>query len=62
MVNHGAADHEGITEMHAGHGGKRIDKVAAHPDRGCVVVAHRIQETVFRREQPRRHAGVKSER
>ena len=59
MVNHGAADDEGIAEMHAGHGRERIDKVAAHPYRRCIVVAHGVQETIFRRKQARRHAGIK---
>lgn len=59
MVDHGAADHEGIAEMHAGHGRERIDKVAAHPNRCCFVVAHRVKKPIFRRKQAWRHAGVK---
>lgn len=59
MMDHGAADYEGVAEMHTGHSGERVDKVAAHPDRGCFVMAHGVQETVFRRKQARRHAGVK---
>lgn len=39
MIEHGAADDEGISEMHARHCGERIDVVAAHPDAGRVVVA-----------------------
>lgn len=39
VVDHGAADDEGIAEVHAGHGGEGIDEVAAHPDGGRFVVA-----------------------
>ena len=42
MVDHGAADHERVAEVHAGHGGEGIDEVAAHPDGGCFVVADGI--------------------
>ena len=59
MVDHSAADHKGVAEMHAGHGGEGIYKVATHPNRGCFVVAHRVEETVFRWKQARWHAGVK---
>lgn len=59
MVDHSAADHESIAEMHAGHGGEGVDKVAAHPDRGCFVVAHRVEEAIFRRKEAWRHARVK---
>ncbi len=59
MVDHGAADHEGIAKMHTGHGGERINKISTHPDRGRSVVAHGVKETIFRRKQARRHAGVK---
>ena len=58
VVEHGAADDERIAEVHAGHGGEGIDEVAAHPDGGRFVVAHGIQETVFRGKKARGHAGV----
>ena len=59
VVNHGAADDKGVAKMHAGHGGERVDKVAAHPYRGGLVVAYRVEESIFRRKQARRHARVK---
>ena len=58
MVDHGAADDERIAEMHAGHGGERVDEIAAHPDRGCFVVADGVQKPIFRRKEARWHAGV----
>ena len=61
VVDHGAADAEGVAEMHARHRGQRVDVVARHEDAGGVVVADRVQEAVFGREQARRHAGVESE-
>lgn len=61
MVDHGAADDEGVAEMHAGHGGEGVDKVAAHPDRGRFVVTDGVEEPVFRGQQARRHAGVEGE-
>ncbi len=61
MVDHGAADDEGVTEMHARHRGKRVYVITAHPDAGCVVMAHRIEEAVFGREQAWGHAGVEDE-
>ena len=61
VVDHGAADAEGVAEMHARHRGERVDVVARHEDAGGVVVADRVQEAVFGREQARRHAGVEGE-
>ena len=61
MVDHGAADAEGVAEMHARHRGERVDVVARHEDAGGVVVADRVEEAVFGREQARRHAGVEGE-
>ena len=58
MVDYGAADDEGVAEMHGGHGGKGVDEIAAHPYGGCVVVVHRIQEAVFRGKEPWWHARV----
>ena len=42
VVDHGAADDKRVAEVHAGHGGEGVDEVAAHPDRGCFVVAHGV--------------------
>ena len=61
MVNHGAADDEGVAEMHAGHRGKRIHIIPAHPNAGGVVVTDGVKEAIFLREQARRHAGVECE-
>lgn len=61
VVDHGAADDEGVAEMHARHRRQRVDVVTAHPDTGRVVVPHRIEEAVLGREQTRRHAGVERE-
>ena len=61
VVDHGAADAEGVAEMHARHRGERVDVVARHEDAGGVVVADRVQEAVFGREQARGHAGVEGE-
>lgn len=58
MVEHGAADDEGVPEMHAGHRGEGVDVVAAHPDAGRVVVANGIEEAIFGREKAGRHARV----
>ena len=32
VVEHGAADDEGVAEVHGRHGGEGVDVVAAHPD------------------------------
>ena len=61
VVDHGAADDEGVAEMHARHGGEGVDEVAAHPDGGRFVVADGVEEAVFRGQQARRHAGVEGE-
>lgn len=61
MVDHGAADDEGIAEMHARHRRQRVDVIPAHPDAGCVIVSHRIEEAVLGWEQTRRHARVERE-
>ena len=61
VVQHRAANHKGIAEMHAGHGGEGIDIVSAHPDAGGVIMADRIEEAVFGREQARGHARIKGE-
>ena len=60
-MEQGAADDKGVTEMHARHGGEGVDKVAAHPDAGGVVVAHRVDKAIFGREEARRHAREEGE-
>ena len=49
VVGHGAADHEGVAEMHRRHGRQRVDVVPRHEDRGGVVVPHGVEEAVFGR-------------
>ena len=61
VVEHGAADDEGVAEMHGRHGGKRIDVITTHPDAGCVVVANGVQKSILWREEARRHAGIQGE-
>lgn len=58
VVEHGAADDEGVAEMHRRHGGEGIHVVTAHPDAGGIVVANRVQKSVFWREEARRHAWI----
>ena len=61
MVDHGAADHKSVAEMHGRHGGKGVDVVAGHEDRGGIVAADGIEKAVFGREQAGRHARVEGE-
>lgn len=61
VVEHGAADDEGVAEMHRRHGGEGVDVIAAHPDGRCVIVADGVEETVLWREEPGRHARVQGE-
>lgn len=61
MVDHGAADHKGVAEMHARHRSKRVDEVSAHPDGCCVVVTDRVEKAVFWWEEPWWHAWIKGE-
>ena len=60
-IDHGAADDEGIAEMHGWHCGEGIYEIAAHPDGGCVIVADRVYELVFRWEEPGWHAWIEGE-
>lgn len=61
VVNQGHADAEGISEVHRGHGSQGVNVLAAHPNALSVVVANRVQKTVFRREKSRWHAGIENE-
>lgn len=49
MVQHGAADEEGVAEMHGRHGGERVDVVPLHPHALPVVVADGVEEAVLAR-------------
>jgi hypothetical protein len=61
VVDERHADAEAVAKVHAGHGGELVHVLAAHPHRLGVVVAYRVEEAVFGREQPRRHAWVDDE-
>lgn len=61
VVEHGAADDEGVAEMHARHCGEGVDVVAAHPDGAGVVVADGVEEAVLGGEEAGGHAGVEGE-
>ena len=50
MVDHGAANDEGVAKMHAWHRGKRIDIVTTHPNAGSIVVTNRVKEAVLFRK------------
>ena len=47
VVDHCAADAEGVAEVHGGHGGKGVDVLALHPDGLAVVVADAVEEAVL---------------
>lgn len=61
MVGHRAADDEGIAEMHARHRGERVNIITTDPNPSGTVMADRVQEAVFGREQARGHARVEGE-
>lgn len=61
MVYHGAADTEGISEVHGWHSGQRVHVFALHPHRLPIVVAHAIEESVFLGKESRRHAWIEDE-
>lgn len=61
VVEHGAADDEGVPKMHAWHGGEGVDVVATHPDTRRVVVADGVKKAVFWRKKTGRHAGIYGE-
>lgn len=61
MVYHRAADHEGIAKMHTRHRGERIHVITSDPNPRGTVMADRVQEAVFGREQARGHARVEGE-
>lgn len=61
MVEHGAADDEGVAEMHGRHRGKGINIIAAHPYASRVVMADRVEKAVLRWKETRRHARVQRE-
>lgn len=61
MVYHGAADAEGVAEVHGGHGGQGVDVFALHPDGLAVVVANAVQKAIFLGKEPRWHAWVEDE-
>ena len=61
MVYHRTADHEGIAKMHARHRSERVYVITSDPNPRGTVMADRVQEAVFGREQARRHARVEGE-
>lgn len=61
VVEHGAADDEGVTEMHARHRSEGVNVIAAHPDACCVVMTDGVEEAVLLRQKTRWHAWVQSE-
>lgn len=58
LVDEDAADAEGVSEMHAGHGGQLVDVLAAHEDAGGVLGIDRVDEAKLLGQQARRHARV----
>lgn len=61
MVDQRTADEERVAEMHRRHSGKGVDVFAFHPHALRIVVTDRVQKAVLRRQETRRHAGVKYE-
>jgi hypothetical protein len=47
VVDHGAADAEGISKMHGWHSCQGVNVIPLHPDALCVVMSNTIKETVF---------------
>ena len=58
VVDHRAADHEGVAEMHGWHSGKGVDVVARHEDRGCIIMTDGVEKAVLGRKEAGRHARI----